>query len=175
MITDQRVLTVTEATFDRAVLQARLPVLVDFWAGWCPPCKWLDPVVEEIAAEQAGRLLVAKVDADENPGLVRRYGTLSLPKPAGVCRRGRTAPDRRSQAQGPAPHRAGRVSPRASSVGPGARQPGRRLGTGQRAAATSRAGSPARSKALSSAIRGYPEDQATRADRRRAGGGGEGI
>jgi thioredoxin 1 len=70
---------VTEATFDRDVLQARLPVLVDFWAGWCPPCKWLDPVVEEIAAEQAGRLLVAKVDADENPGLVRRYGTLSLP------------------------------------------------------------------------------------------------
>ena len=79
MITGQRVLTVTEATFDRDVLQARLPVLVDFWAGWCPPCKWLDPVVEEIAAEQAGRLLVAKVDADENPGLVRRYGTLSLP------------------------------------------------------------------------------------------------
>jgi thioredoxin 1 len=79
MITDQRVLTVTEATFDRAVLQARLPVLVDFWAGWCPPCRWLDPVVEEIAAEQAGRLLVARVDADENPGLVRRYGTLSLP------------------------------------------------------------------------------------------------
>jgi thioredoxin 1 len=79
MITDQHVLTVTEATFDRAVLQARLPVLVDFWAGWCPPCKWLDPVVEEIAAEQAGRLLVAKVDADESPGLARRYGTLSLP------------------------------------------------------------------------------------------------
>jgi thioredoxin len=79
MITDQHVLAVTEATFDRAVLQARLPVLVDFWAGWCPPCKWLDPVVEEIAAEQAGRLLVAKVDADENPGLVRRYGTLALP------------------------------------------------------------------------------------------------
>ena len=79
MITDRRVLTVTEATFDRAVLQARLPALVDFWARWCPPCKWLDPVVEEIAAEQAGRLLVAKVDADENPGLARRYGTLSLP------------------------------------------------------------------------------------------------
>jgi thioredoxin 1 len=79
MTTTQQVVTVTEATFDRTVLEARLPVLVDFWAGWCPPCKWLDPVVEELATEQAGRLLVAKVDADENPGLVHRYGTLSLP------------------------------------------------------------------------------------------------
>ena len=79
MITDHRVLTVTEATFDAAVLQARLPVLVDFWAEWCPPCRWLEPVVEELAIEQAGRLLVAKVDADQNPGLVRRYGTLALP------------------------------------------------------------------------------------------------
>jgi thioredoxin 1 len=79
MIAEQQVVTVTEATFDRVVLQAQLPVVVDFWAGWCPPCKWLDPVVKDLAIEQAGRLLVAKVDADENPGLVRRYGTLSLP------------------------------------------------------------------------------------------------
>ena len=79
MIAEQQVVTVTEATFDRVVLQSQLPVMVDFWAGWCPPCKWLDPVVEDLAIEQAGRLLVAKVDADENPGLVRRYGTLSLP------------------------------------------------------------------------------------------------
>jgi len=79
MITQQSVVTVTEATFDRAVLQAQRPVLVDFWAEWCPPCKWLSPILEEIAAEQAGKLLVAKVDADENPGLARRYGTLSLP------------------------------------------------------------------------------------------------
>jgi thioredoxin 1 len=79
MITEQRVVTVTEATFDGTVLQARLPVVVDFWAEWCPPCRWLNPVVEELATEQAGRLLVAKVNADENPGLVRRYGTLSLP------------------------------------------------------------------------------------------------
>jgi thioredoxin 1 len=79
MSAPQHVLTVTEATFDRAVLQARLPVLVDFWADWCPPCHLVSPIVEAIAGEQAGRLLVAKVDADENPGLVRRYGTLSLP------------------------------------------------------------------------------------------------
>jgi thioredoxin 1 len=79
MITGQRIVTVAEATFDRVVLQTELPVVVDFWAEWCRPCKLIGPVVEEIAAEQAGRLLVAKVDADENPGLVRRYGTLSLP------------------------------------------------------------------------------------------------
>jgi thioredoxin 1 len=79
MIREQRVVTVTEATFGSTVLQAQLPVLVDFWAEWCPPCKQLRPIVEDIATEQAGKLLVAKVNADENPGLVRRYGTLSLP------------------------------------------------------------------------------------------------
>jgi thioredoxin len=79
MITEQRVVTVTEATFDPTVLQAQRPVLVDFWAEWCPPCKWLSPMVEDIATEQTGKLLVAKVNADENPGLVRRYGTMSLP------------------------------------------------------------------------------------------------
>jgi thioredoxin 1 len=92
MITVKHVLTVNESSFEREVLQARLPVLVDFWARWCPPCRWLDPVLEEITAEQAGKLLLAKVDADENPELVRRYGTLSLPSLlvfAGGVERGR--------------------------------------------------------------------------------------
>jgi thioredoxin 1 len=77
--TNASVADVTEATFDSVVLQSRLPVLVDFWAEWCGPCRWLSPVVEEIASEQAGKLLVVKVDADENPGLTRRYGAMSLP------------------------------------------------------------------------------------------------
>ena len=79
MITNTSVTDVTEATFEEAVLQAPLPVPVDFWAEWCGPCKWVSAAVEEIANEQAGRLLVVKVDADQNPGLARRYGTLSLP------------------------------------------------------------------------------------------------
>jgi thioredoxin 1 len=66
MITGQRI--VTEATFDRVVLQTELPVVVDFWAEWCPPCKLISPVVEEIAAEQAGRLLVARSTPTRTPG-----------------------------------------------------------------------------------------------------------
>ncbi len=70
---------VNEAEFDREVLQADRPVLVDFWAPWCAPCHMVAPIVEKLAREQAQALKVAKVNVDENPGLASRYGTLSIP------------------------------------------------------------------------------------------------
>ena len=79
MITGSNVTDATDETFDETVLQSELPVLVDVWAEWCGPCHWLEPVLGQIASEQEGKLRIVKVDADANPGLVRRYGTMSLP------------------------------------------------------------------------------------------------
>jgi thioredoxin len=70
---------VTDATFATEVLGSELPVLVDFWAQWCPPCHRLAPVLEELAQEYAGRLRIVKVDADVNPECVRAYGIMAMP------------------------------------------------------------------------------------------------
>jgi thioredoxin 1 len=70
---------INEANFESEVLQATQPVVVDFWAEWCGPCKMLAPVLEEIARDQAGRVKVGKVNIDGNPGLAARYGIRSIP------------------------------------------------------------------------------------------------
>jgi len=70
---------VTDATFGAEVLASELPVLVDFWAEWCPPCHRLAPVLDELAAEYEGRARVVKVDVDANPQVTRVYGVMAMP------------------------------------------------------------------------------------------------
>jgi len=72
-------LSITSAEFESEVLQSNVPVLVDFWAVWCGPCKAIAPAVEEVAREYAGRAKVFKVDVDTEQELAMRYGIMSIP------------------------------------------------------------------------------------------------
>lgn len=74
-----KTVTVTDATFADDVLQSKKPVLVDFWADWCGPCKMVAPVLEEIADAHADKLTVAKLDVEANPETARDYQVISLP------------------------------------------------------------------------------------------------
>jgi thioredoxin 1 len=70
---------INEANFEAEVLKSSQPVVVDFWAEWCGPCKMLGPVLDEIATEQNGRAKVAKINIDQNSGLAERFGIRSIP------------------------------------------------------------------------------------------------
>ncbi len=73
------IITVTEASFDEEVLNSPSPVLVDFWAEWCGPCKTIAPILDELADEYDGRVKIAKVDVDNNQGLAVKYGITAIP------------------------------------------------------------------------------------------------
>ena len=71
--------TLTNATFDEEIGASAEPVVVDFWAEWCGPCKMIEPILNEIADEQAGKLRIGKLNVDENPDLARRFDVMSIP------------------------------------------------------------------------------------------------
>ena len=75
----EKIVTLTDATFDEHVKSSDVPVLVDFWAEWCGPCKMISPVLEEIAEEQAGKIQIVKLNIDDNPEVAAKYGVLNIP------------------------------------------------------------------------------------------------
>lgn len=72
-------LEATDGNFEQLVLKAELPVIVDFWAEWCGPCRMVGPIVEEVGTDYEGKAVVAKVDVDSNPGITAKYGIRNIP------------------------------------------------------------------------------------------------
>ena len=75
----EKVLHVTDATFEQEVMKSATPVLIDFWAPWCAPCRAIAPMVDELAAEYEGRLKVVKINVDDNPQVPARFGVRGIP------------------------------------------------------------------------------------------------
>ena len=75
----EKIVTLSDATFDEHVKGSDVPVLVDFWAEWCGPCKMISPVLEEIAAEHAGKIQIGKLNIDDNLEVTRRFDVMSIP------------------------------------------------------------------------------------------------
>ena len=73
------IINVTDASFEDDVLKSDTPVLVDYWAAWCGPCKMIAPILDDVAKEYAGKLKIAKVNIDENPETPRKYGVRGIP------------------------------------------------------------------------------------------------